>query len=230
MKQKLIALFLIVVMAASALTVAGLATTTAVAATTPTQMTLTASTTTVNIGEQFSLTAKLTRTDDNAPLAGKAVDIWWTHPNGQISVLGGGTTHSDGHFTLPVSWATAGKPTFHASFGGDSQYARSTSHTLTMTVNKLVPTLTLAALQYQPPYGYSFSGKLTYSGQGVVGAVTLWQVDSSGKSVKVGTVNTHSDGGYKIAYNIPTTGTYRFYATYPGSSMYASAQTHSIAA
>ncbi|MGA3328150.1 MAG: Ig-like domain-containing protein, partial [Terriglobia bacterium] len=68
-------------------------------------------------------------------------------PTGQVSFYNGGTlfatgTLSNGGTAVGTSALTVGSHSITATYGGDSNYASSTSNTVTQTVNKATPTIT----------------------------------------------------------------------------------------
>ncbi|MEI7827251.1 MAG: Ig-like domain-containing protein [Euryarchaeota archaeon] len=137
MKQKLIALFLIIVMVASALTAAGLATTTTVVAATATQTTLSVSKTNAKVNEPVTFTVTLKKwnaaTGSYVALANKDVTPYHTF-NGHLYTDVKKKTDASGKFTFSQSFSSIGQRLYYAKFAGDSSYALSQSSNVIVTV------------------------------------------------------------------------------------------------
>jgi len=248
MKQKFVALFLTIVMVASALTAAGLATTAGTNAQPgrvppikrpmATTLTLLASTNLL-VGQPVLFQAKLTISSTGAGLVGQTVTIWQVALPGPIQV-GGGVTDSNGVATGQITTrALVGSRTYYATYGASMSnpgvylaYKPSTSNRVTVTA-KYPTTLTIS--QVPKELSITFTGRLTYPltifgrtfAAPIAGApVTLWVMNENTVQpygVPV-TTTTNSNGVYTVTFNqnLEANTQYSFSVNYPGNSIYFS--------
>jgi len=116
---------MIIVVAASALTVAGLATTTTAAAASPTQITLTASNTAPIVNQ--SVTFKATLTSGGKPIS-ERITVYHYLNGKRYTDKTGYTT-----LTFATKFTTPGVRLYYATFAGNGAYKASTSSKVTVT-------------------------------------------------------------------------------------------------
>jgi hypothetical protein len=243
MKQKLIAFFLVIVMVASALTAAGLATTTTASAATATPTVTTATPTVVAaaIATTTKITASNTNPAPNEPVTftvtlkagstglSKPVKIW--HTLNGVRYADGTHNTVNGAYKFTQAFGSKGQRVYHAEFASDSSYAASAG-TVTVNVGTTAPktptTLTFGGrhvVNYYDPFGRRIgqevfaTGHLTNkaSGKPITGVkVTVEHlVDSTWTYLGSGV--TDSTGLYMV--RMTEAGDYR--AHFLGSTLYA---------
>ena len=137
-----------------------------------------------------------------------------TFYNGSKS-LGTGTL-SSGTATLKTSFSTAGTLSLTATYGGDSNYASSTSSALSITVTgETASTTTLNASSLSPALGASVNLSASVSPSSATGTVAF-----SNGSTALGT-QTLSAGTAAISTSFWTSGNQSITAAYSGDSTYA---------
>ncbi|MEI7827071.1 MAG: Ig-like domain-containing protein, partial [Euryarchaeota archaeon] len=97
----------------------------------PTQVTLSPSTTTPTVNQQVTFTANLK--SGTTSLANKPVTIYH-YLNGVKYTDTTKTTNANGQITLTQTFSSTGPRTYYATFAGDTSYAASTSSVVTLNV------------------------------------------------------------------------------------------------
>jgi len=221
MKQKLMALFLVILMVASAFTALSL-TATPVAAATTTTTKITASTTNPTVGQTVAFTVTLKA--GTKPLY-RPVTIWH-YLNFQRYEDG---THytSLGLYSFTKTFATTGQRVYYVKFAGDNSYASSQS-TLTVTVKYGT---TLSPTSAVTPYRsvgqtYTLSGYLNDQyGKPLTGKKIqfYWRTGTSGTWQTGSSVYTSSTGLYSNYGLADHPTTIQYQARYAGDSTHGGA-------
>lgn len=228
-------------MVASALAVAGLATTTTVAAASATQTTLSVSKTNVYVGQAdvFTVTLK-----SGTKVLSKPVTVYHYLNGKRYNDITAYTT-----LTFVQKWTTPGVRAYYASFAGDSAYAASTSSksTVTVTGTALSTQVTSSGLHiFENGHApttmsttYTFSGGLSAGTKRIPNAAVMLQISSNNKHwSNQAATTTNAAGDYALpltlnmsymwtkvvdnvtyAANTPPY-TYYFRTWYSGSSQY----------
>jgi Uncharacterized protein conserved in bacteria (DUF2334)/Bacterial Ig-like domain (group 3) len=98
----------------------------------PTNVSLTASTSTPAVGQ--SVTFNATLKNGTTPLSAKPVTIYHYSNGVRYNDVTNQNTDAGGQVTATATFGYAGQRTYYATFGGDSSYGASTSSALTVTV------------------------------------------------------------------------------------------------
>lgn len=166
---------------------------------------LSASSSSVNVGSNLTLSGTISAG------SGKSVKIY----NGSTLVTTV-TSGTNGAFSYSSSNFGVGSYTFKAAFDGDGTYNGSNSSNVSVTVNKLTPTLSCSASSSSINIG----NDVTISGTLSAG---------SGQSIKiyngstlVDSVTTGTNGAYSKTISGLTVGSYTFKATWDGNGTYNS--------
>jgi len=228
-------------MVASALTAAGLATTTTVAAATATQTTLSVSKTSAKVDEKVTFTVGLTEwnaaTGKYVPLANKDVTLYHTFKGVTYTDVTKKTS-ANGKFTFSQSFGSFGQRAYYAKFAGDGSYATSTSGSKTVMV-KYGTTLSLHAWNIDLPVGLdvTFSGYLKDQNGAPLAhkLVTIYSRKSLSQSWIMG-IHAYTDAyGYyslhtrpKISINEQST-TFYFITRYNGDRTHWNADSNKVA-
>jgi hypothetical protein len=124
---------------------------------------------------------------------------------------------SGGSASFSTSTLTAGAHSITAVYGGDSNFAPSTSKAVSQVVNKATTTTTLASSQNPSNFGQSvtFTASVTPQFSGTVkGSVTFYDGATALKTVGL------SGGVAKFATSALTLGAHTITATYNGSASF----------
>ena len=181
--------------------------------------TLTTSNATPNYGQPVTLTAALTSVNGVVPTGTV------TFYNGTTS-LGTGTVNSSGVATLTTSSLPIGTDSVTAVYGGDTNYASSTSAAVTETVGKAPGGGTLTTSNATPNYGQSVTLTDTLTAaNGVIptGTVTFY---SGTTSLGTGTVN--GSGVATLATTALPVGTDSVTAVYAGDTNYSASTSNAV--
>ena len=175
----------------------------------PTTTTLTASATSLTVGQSLTLTATVTATSGATPTGTV------TFLNGTTS-LGTGTLNASGVATLTLTPAV-GTYSVTASYGGSTTDAVSVSAPpITVAVIGASTTTSLVAAPTTMPFGQSVTLTATTtaaSGQTPTGTITFL---SGTTSLGTGTLN--ASGTATLTLGLPAAGVYSITASYPGST------------
>ena len=166
---------------------------------------LTASASSLNVGESIVLTA--TVLDDGTAVDGVTVSF----TSGNLAI-GTAVTGSDGVATLTTSTLTAGSHSIIATYGN------AISSPVSVTVNKLTPTISIAKSgDVTVGTAYVISGTLSCSG-----SVKLYE---DGSLIDTLTV---SSGAFSKSITKSVTGNFSYYALFDGDSNYNSVTSSSV--
>ena len=191
----------------------------------PTQLTATANSSIVPIGQTFTVYGSLT-TANGSPIFGetiqlqKYIDATWTDVTGATGITGTG-----GSYSISMSEGTPGIYEYRATYLGRSTYAGTNSTSVALTIK---PSTHLTAAEYPPTVliGQTFTvyGYLTTtSGVPMSGETIQLQKNINGTWTDVsGDKNTTADRGlYTISVNEGTAGIYEYRTNYTGRATYA---------
>jgi hypothetical protein len=146
MKNKIIALLLVVVMVASVFTAVGVVTAKPVPQLTKTELTISAPKT-VNVRQTFTIQGTLT--SGGAGVAG-SVTIYRNVGDKKWTPIGPAPTNAQGAYSLQTSESAAGTYKYRAEFVGDATHKAATSKDIDVKVTAVTPP-TLVAPQLQSP-------------------------------------------------------------------------------
>jgi hypothetical protein len=185
--------------------------------TTASTTTLTASPTSVTVGESAALTATV------SPSAATGTV---TFSDGATSL--GTAPLTSGTATLTPTFSTVGSQSLIAAYGGDSTYAASTSAAITLTVTaasgQTPTTISLRASSTSAATGENLTLTATVSPQSeVTGTVTFFD-GAIRTSNSLGTA-TIRDGAATLPVLFPAAGTHNINAVYGGAGAYAMSST-----
>ena len=163
---------------------------------------LSASPASITIGGSTSLTATVTL-EDESPGVGRTVEFY----DGE-TLLGSSVTDSNGVASYTYAPAGVGECTLTAQCGGVE------SSSVTVTVNKITSTISLAGSNVTYPNNVALSGTLS-AGSGK--SVKIYQ-----DNVLIDTVTTGTGGAYTKTVTGLNAGSYTFKAVFDGDSQYSS--------
>jgi len=193
---------------------------------TPTTISISPSTFSINSGAATTLTATL-KDNANNPVASRTVS--WSATSGSLSTTSG-ATNSSGQvsvtYTAP-SVTAATSVTITASFAGDSSYSSSSGSSSGTVTASMVSTTTLSI----SPSSFTLSSgetttltaTLTSSGSLLSGKAITWSASTGTLSASSGTTN--SSGQVSVTYTAPTATaqtTVTITASFAGNSSYSS--------
>ncbi len=186
----------------------------------PTQVTLTASSTTPAVNQSDTFTATLK--SGSTALSSKSVTIYH-YLNGVRYSDTTANTGTNGQLTLATKWTTPGTRTYYAVFFGDGSYQSMTSSAVTINV-KAQPQLTLTASSTTPAVNQSDTFTATLkSGSTALSSksVTIYHY-LNGVRYSDTTANTGTNGQLTLATKWTTPGTRTYYAVFFGDGSYQS--------
>ena len=205
----------------------------------PTALTIAASPSNPSAGDTFTVSGFLTDTVTGEGLVGQFVTV-------EVSANGGSSyspaanlvTVTDGAFEVDQTQTTAGTYLYRATFAGTTDFASSVSGATAVTVGAAPgpePTaLALAASSSNPAVGEAFtiSGFLTdaVTGEGLVEQFVTVEVSVNGSAnfTPVASLVTVSDGAFGVNQTQTTAGTYRYRATFAGTTELAASVSNGL--
>ncbi len=203
----------------------------------PTQLTLTATPSTVNAGETFTLEATLLNSLNSTPIAGYTVKFWRSTDGSAWTYIGEATTQTDGTASITWSESVSGTYYYKANFTdpgktiGSWVYDDSESNTVTVSVGVTPTQLTLTANTTETTVGKTF--KLiayleTQSGTPIDGAEITFQYWNGTSWVDIGTATTNSSGYAVLEHSESYAGNYTYRAVYSGNATYGGSTSNSL--
>ncbi len=195
-----------------------------------TYLTSTSNTVTQTVNQASSTTALSSGTNPSsygnsvtftATVSPSAATGTLTFKDGSTTI--GTATLGHGSGTYTTSSLSAGSHSLTAVYGGNSNYATSTSSTLTQTVNKVTPTLTLASGTNPSTYGNSITLTATLSSP-ATGTGTITFKDGS---TTIGSA-TVSQGSGSLAIATLNAGSHSLTAVYNGDTNDNSATSNTV--
>ncbi len=136
------------------------------------------------------------------------------------TMLGTGTLNANGGATLVISTLGAGAQNLTATYGGDSNFAGSTSALYTQTVNQIATTTTLADNGPNPSASGQAVGFTVTVSPSVPNGETVSLEDASNGNAVVGT-GSLTNGSATISVANLSVGTHNLFASYGGDGNYA---------
>ena len=177
-------------------------------------LSLSASPSTINLGESVTLSGSLLDTD-SSPISGASVKVYMVDSSTPVTL----TTGNDGSFSTTVTPDVGGEVAYYAVYDGDDPYLPGRSSNVNITVNKLTSTVTLAAVSASIVVGSTpqLTGTLKHSSTGLTGkSVRIYR----GTSL-VGTVTTTTGGEFSFTDDATSsTGFLEYKAVFEGDSSY----------
>ncbi len=193
----------------------------------PTQVTLSPSTSTPTVGQSVTFTATLK--SGITPLSSKPVTIYH-YLNGVKYTDTTKTTNANGQISLTQSFGSAGQRTYYATFAGDSSYAAKTSSVVTINVGSGSPTqVTLSPSTTTPTVNQqvTFTANLKSGTTSLANKpVTIYHYLNGVKYTDT-TKTTNANGQITLTQTFSSTGPRTYYATFAGDTSYA-ASTSSV--
>ena len=167
----------------------------------------------------------ITLTDTLSSVSGAAPTGTVTFYNGATS-LGTGTVNGSGVATLATAALPVGTDTVNAVYGGDSNYASSTSNNLTETVAKGTSTGTLTTSNASPSAGQSVT--LTDTLPSSNGTVPTGTVTFYSGSASLGTATPNASGVATLATSSLPVGTDSVTAVYGGDTNFGTSTSNAV--
>lgn len=143
------------------------------------------------------------------------------------TLLGTLVTNSSGVATYNYTTSDLGSLTFKSDFDGTENYDSCESNTVSVTVSKATPSLSISASSSSVNVGgtSTISGVLA-DGDVKIENATIKLYDS--EDTLIDTLTTNQDGEYSKTISFNTTGTYSYYAVFEGDSDYNSVTSSSV--
>ncbi|OPY39893.1 MAG: Bacterial Ig-like domain (group 1) [Methanoregulaceae archaeon PtaU1.Bin066] len=190
----------------------------------------------ISPGGTVTISGNLTAAINGKGIPFRSIIVLSSSDNTSFSPLGVVTTSPDGKYTSSTQLNTPGRFFFKAVYNGDSTYTASASPVVAVNVTgpqQKATTLTIGAAPVSLSLGQSVEVagvlKETQGGTRVPGAVILVQysVDAGAWST-LGQRTTDEKGEYTLAHTPSMAGTYKYRATYAGSTTHASSASATV--
>ncbi len=247
--KKHLALFMIVILAVSVISAAGVVTTQRAEAAIATKLTAFVDPQFPTRGQQFTISGTLT-TSDGKPIANKAITVSWKASDGRSGKLASVKTDSQGRYAKADSAKVAPRYLYTVTFAGDTTYARASTSLdiqVGLTVTSIMTTnpkplrnqeITLKGfVRHSLPLGGNVATALPKADKPITGQVTLYRRVSDGqggwtawKEYKKATLTP--DNRFVTSYWSTTAYGYtldtQFKAVYQGSAYYFGSESRPI--
>ncbi len=196
--------------------------------TTPTTLSLSASTLTPKVNQSYTLTATLET--GSTPISGQTINFY-TRPG--ATLVYSGTTNSSGVVTTSTFSSTSTQEIpYFASYDGTTTYVPATSPEVDVTVVALSSTLTLTASPTTTDTGttVNLTATLTSNSLPVTNMpVTITYYFGGSEYTDVNSpVTTDQNGNATFSESFPTAGVYTYYAAFAGSGVYPAATSSAL--
>ncbi len=191
---------------------------------TPTAITASASTSTTTVGQNFTISGRLTT--EGTGLSNQTVTLLTSTDNATWTSATSTTTNATGNYNFTVSESSAGTHYYRASYAGTSTYASAVSDVVTVAIIPESIALTASASTSTTTVGQNFtiSGRLTTEGTGLSNqTVTLLTSTDNATWTSATSTTTNATGNYNFTVSESSAGTHYYRASYAGTSTYASA-------
>ena len=188
----------------------------------PTQLSLSASSTTPAVNQSVTFTATLS--NGTTPLSGENVTIYHLL-NGVRYNDTTNTTNTTGQIAVTTSFGSPGTRSYYATFAGDGSYQTSTSSVVTVNVTnvtKMPTTLTLTASNSTPAVNQqvTFNATLSNGTTPLSGEnATIYHL-LNGVRYNDTTNTTNTTGQIAVTTSFGSPGTRSYYATFAGDGSY----------